>query len=326
MFGIADKNNAEKIVRVQTQLMDVLDTNNLPKEVFHLLVIGSGTIVADIDGHTCHFGGQSVLCLNERRQFHIRGGHATDVRVVSFSPEFLNVNMTPEFLRNPNYQELCDAHSFFQLSPFLTGDPDKMTFRVCDDTFRQFNAAIDQMEKNLASQPDWYWSCRARSHFIDIINILERSYHNYYLPEPSSDTLYPVRLQEDFRKMIVYINNHLNEKITLEGLYKRFYFNKNKLQAMFHRYLGETLQEYLNRRRFEEAAYYLRFTELNGDEIADRLNFSGSQSFSRFFTQICGQTPEIFRKEKVSKRKIDMQELHKIEEESRKIREAACAC
>ena len=128
-------------------------------------------------------------------------------------------------------------------------------------------------------------------------------------------------MQKDFREIIVYINNHLNEKITLDSLFKLFFFNKNKLQKMFHDYLNQSLQEYLNQRRFEEAAYYLRFTELRGDEVADRLSFSGSQSFSRFFTQICGQTPEVFRKEKVNKRKIDMRELHQIEEESREFRE-----
>ena len=321
MFGVVDKKNPGKIIQTQTRYMEVLDIDELPDDVFHLITIGSGTVVADIDGHICHLSGQSVLCLNERRRFCVRGGHATDVKTVSFSPEFLNVNMTPEFLRKPNYQVLCDIHSFFQLSPFLTENLDKMAFRVCDDTFSRFNKAIDQVEKNLTFQPDWYWSCRARSNFIDIINILERIFHNYYLPEPEDDNLYPIKLQKDFREIIVYINNHLNEKITLDSLFKLFFFNKNKLQKMFHDYLNQSLQEYLNQRRFEEAAYYLRFTELRGDEVADRLSFSGSQSFSRFFTQMCGQTPEVFRKEKVNKRKIDMRELHQIEEESRKFRE-----
>lgn len=322
MFGIADKNNPGKIVPAQTRYMEVLDTDALPDDMFHLITIGSGTVIADIDGHTCHFSGQSVLCLNERTRFQVGSGHATDVKIVSFSPEFLNVNMTPEFLRKPNYQALCDVHSFFQLSPFLADNPDKMVFRVCKDTFFRFNKAIDQVDKNLTFQPDWYWSCRARSNFIDIINILERIFHNYYLPEPEDDNLYPIKLQKDFREIIVYINNHLNEKITLDGLYKQFLFNKNKLQKMFHDYLNQSLQEYLNQRRFEEATYYLRFTELRGDEVADRLSFSGAQSFSRFFTNICGQTPEIFRKERVIKRKINMKELHQIEEESRRFRES----
>ena len=322
MFGIADKRNSNIIVPVKTCYMDVLNTDELPRDVFHLITIGSGTIVADVDDKSCHFSGQSVLCLDERRNFRVRAGHATDVKVVSFSPLFLNINMKPELLRKPNYDMLCDIHAFFQLSPFLTDDLNKMSFQICEDTFRKFNAAIDQMEKNLASQPDWYWSCRARSHFIDIINILERVFHNYYLPEPQEDSLYPVKLQTDFREIMVYINNHLNEKVTLSGLFKRFLFNKNKMQSMFHDYLDQSLQEYLNQRRFEEATYYLRFTGLNGDEIADRLSFSGSSYFSRFFVRMCGQSPEEFRRERVKKRMTDMNELHEIEVEGRQFRES----
>ena len=322
MFGVADKSNTDHIVPVKTQYMEVLDSDELPKGAFHLITIGSGTVIVEIDGHICHVSGQSVLCLDERRSFRVKAGHATDVKAVSFAPEFLNVNMIPELLRKPDYKTLCDIHSFFQLSPFLTDNPDKMAFRVCDDTFRTFNRAIDQIEKNLTHQPDWYWSCRARSHFINVIVTLELIYHNYYLPEPSDDSLYPIKLQEDFRESIIYINNHLNERITLDGLYKQFRFNKNKMQQMFHDYLNQSLQGYLDQRRFEEAAYFLRFTELRGDEIADRLSFSGSSYFSRFFTRMCGQTPETFRKEKVFKRKLDMAELHQIEEASRKIREA----
>ena len=322
MFGVRDKYHPERIIPLKTQYMEVLDSNELPEDMFHLVTIGSGTVVTEIDEHVCHISGQSILCLDERRKFRVKAGHATDIKAISFSPEFLNVNMKPELLRSTNYNTLCDIHSFFQLSPFLTENTDKIAFRICDDTFSKFTSAIDQIEKNLSYQPDWYWSCRARSYFIDIINILERTFHNYYLPELSEDNLYPVKLQKDFRGIIVYINNHLNEKITLDGLYKRFLFNKNKMQSMFHDYLSQSLQEYLNQRRFEEASYYLRFTDLTGDEIADRLSFSGSSYFSRFFARMCGQAPDEFRKEMVVRRKADMNELRQIEEEGRRFREA----
>lgn len=321
LFGVIDKKKPERIVPAQTIYMEEFNTDSLPDNVFHIITIGGGTIVVDINGYACHVIAKSVICLNERKQIRVLSGRATNIKVISFLPQFLNVNMTPDLIRNQNYQNLCDIHSFFQLSPFLTDDPDKMVFSLSDDTFSRFNQAIDQVEKNLTLQPDWYWSCRARSNFIDIINTLERLYHDYYLPEPSDDSLYPVRIQEDFREIIIFINNHLNEKITLDRLYKQFHINKNKLQQIFKKYLNQTLQEYLNRRRFEEATYYLKFTELRGDEIAERLSFSGAQAFSRFFTNICGQTPESYRREKVEKRKISMRELHQIEEKSRYFRD-----
>jgi AraC-like DNA-binding protein len=323
MVGVADRRDPSRFVPAQTKFMDVLETDELPQGMFHFITFGSGTIVAEIDDEVCHFSGRSVLCLSERRSFRIRGGHATDVKVVSFSPVFLNVNMTPEFLRKPDYHILCDAHAFFQLSPFLTDDIGKTSFQICEDTYNKFDVAIQSMAQNFACQPDWYWSCRARSHFIDAINILERIYHNYELPALSNDNAYAPKLQREFREMIVYINNHLHEKLTLSILNDMFHLNKNKLEDLFHSYLNESPKEYIDRRRLEEAMYYLRFTSMIGDEIAYRLSFSCAQSFARFFMRMSGQAPEDFRKSNVDKRKANMDELHRLEVDSRSTREVA---
>ena len=321
MVGVVDRHNPSRVIPAQIQCLDVLDTSKLPVGAFHLILMGSGSIVATIDKEPCVFNAPSVLCLNEKRELHIQSGHVTDVQVISFSPTFLNVNMTPEFLQKPDYTEMCASHSFFQLSPFLTNDMGKISFHLSEDTFALFRAAFHEMARNFTEQPDWYWSCRARSYFIDILNVVERLFHDYDLPTFSEDALYSADIQQSFREVIVYINNHLHEKITLSHLYDIFRLNKNKLEALFRECLGKTMKEYINQRRFEEASYYLCFTDLVGEEIAHRLSFTTAQYFSRFFLRMSGQTPEEFRKEKVNRRKADMEKLHRIEQESRTVRE-----
>lgn len=315
--GIVNNSNPSRIIPVETQYMDVLDEKVLPREVFNLILIGNGTIVAQIEEHECHFSGQTLICLDERKSFHLLAGFATDVKIISFLPEFLNVNMKLNLIRKAKYTELCEQHAFFQLSPFLTENIDKMSFHICMDTYKKVNLCIDRIKQNLTEQRDWYWSCRVRSYFIDIINILERLFHNYHLLETAEDTSYPSKLHTDFKKIIIYINNHLDEKITLNSLYQQFRINKNNIERMFQVYLRTTLSDYLKQRKFEDAVYYLRFTELSGEEIAERLGFSCSQNFCRFFIGISGESPEVFRKSKFEKRIADMRELQLIEENGR---------
>lgn len=318
MIGVVDKHNPARHVPVEVQSKDTLDVNCLPEGAFHFILIGEGDAVAVIDGVTCSLSARSVVCLNEQQRLTVRSGEARDVQIVSFLPTFLNISMTPAFLRSPDYADLCASHAFFQLAPFLSSSVEKACFSLSEDTFARFANAVQAMAHNLSEQPDWYWSCRARSYFIDIVNELERRFCETL---PSLGALPGGELQEEFRAVVEYINNHLHEKLTMARLYEAFRLNKNKLEKLFRVYLGVSVKEYIDRRRFEEATYYLRFTNLLGEEIAHRLSFTSAQYFSRFFVRMSGQTPEAFRREKVAQRKADMQALRQIEQQGRTVRE-----
>ena len=320
MIGVIDKFDPTRCVPLAVTYMPVFQPDLLPPQAFHLIAIGGGSPVLEVDGVSCPLTPRSVLCLHDQNRIELQSGHATEVWTVSFSPVFLNVNMTPAFLRSPQYHNLCDAHAFFQLSPFLAEDNDKRHFTFDPETFARILASIGAIEQNVTEQPDWYWSCRARSYLIDILTALERTFNDYYLPL-FANSLNVARIQQEFREVLMYINNHLQEKLTMQQIYTALRINRNRLTAMFRENLGETFKEYVDRRRFEEASYYLRFTNLKGEEIAHRLGFATGQYFSRFFTRMAGQPPEDFRREKVTRRKLDMAELHRIEQTSRGVRE-----
>lgn len=85
--------------------------------------------------------------------------------------------------------------------------------------------------------------------------------------------------------------------------------NKNQIENLFKEYLNTTFYDYLMNRRYEEATYYLRFTELDGEQIASRIGLSSSQNFCKFFKKMSGTTPNTFRKETVKRRKSDAELL-----------------
>ena len=304
--GTVCQSDNQRSVLIETQSLQRLDVSQLAREVFSLIILKSGSITVKIDQVDCYFEGPAVICLDERKQFEILSNGSIGVDLINFDPRFLNINMEISTIRSSDYECLCQQHVFFQLSPFVSEDINRIGFRLNSDTMEKIERSFFFLTRNLQEQKDWYWSCRARSYFIDIINILERIFHNYYIEEETVGTCLQASISKEFKSMLVYINNHLDDKLTLDSLYKKFRINKNQIENLFKEYLDTTFYTYLRNRRYEEAAYYLRFTELDGEQIAGRIGLSSSQNFCKFFRAVSGQSPNKFRKEMTSSRKKAM--------------------
>lgn len=305
-IGTINKSDVSKTVLIETHYLDRFDSNYLSSDCFSIIIIKSGSITARINNTDCHIAAPSVLCLDEIKTIKILSNSSCDVRIIKFDPKFLNTNMLISTIRSSHYENLCQQYAFFQLSPFLTDDISKICIRLNKDALDKIEYSFDNLTKNLEEQKDWYWSCRARSYFIDIINILERLYHNFYIEEPYEICVKTV-ISSEFKMLITYINTHLNQKQTLGSLYTLFRINKNQIESLFREFLNTTFYEYLKNRRYEEATYYLRFTELDGEQIAERIGLSSSQNFCKFFKQMSGTTPNKFRKDMIAKRKNDVE-------------------
>ena len=303
-IGTTNKLDVNRTVLVETHYLDRFDPKYLSNDCFSLIIIKNGSITARIKNTDCHIPAPAVLCLDEIKTVKILSNSSSDVRIIKFDPQFLNVNMRISTIRSSHYENLCQQHAFFQLSPFLTEDVSKICIRLSKDALEKVEHSFDNLTKNLEEQKDWYWSCRARSYFIDIINILERIYHNFYIEEPY-DACVKVAISSEFKMLLTYINTHLDEKQTLNSLYSMFRINKNHIENLFKEFLNTTFYDYLKNLRYEEATYYLRFTELDGEQIASRIGLSSSQNFCKFFKQMSGTTPNNFRKEMIAKRKND---------------------
>lgn len=302
--GTIDHQDPNRTVLIETHYLEKLDLSYLCQECFCMIILKSGSITAKIQNTYCFFQAPAVICLDELKTIELLSNSSSEVKIINFDPRFLNINMQIDTIRSSNYNHLCQQHLFFQLSPFITENINKISFRLSEDTMHKIDTSFNYLTRNLIEQKDWYWSCRARSYFIDIVNVLERIYHNYFIEEPY-DACVKATISSEFKVLIAYINNHLEEKHTLDSLYKRFRINKNQIEDLFKEFLDTTFYEYLKMRRFEEASYYLRFTELDGEQIATRIGLSSSQNFCKFFRAMSGKSPNKFRKEMVGKRKND---------------------
>ncbi len=97
-------------------------------------------------------------------------------------------------------------------------------------------------------------------------------------------------------KVLVYIEEHLDEELPLEKMAKiasisPFYFHR-----LFHAYMGETLAEYVKRLRLQRAKERLQYSDSPITEIALDLGYENPSAFTKVFQQILGQSPRQYRK------------------------------
>lgn len=102
-------------------------------------------------------------------------------------------------------------------------------------------------------------------------------------------------------RVINYINDNLDENLTLDLLSEIAAFSKYHFHRIFKAMVGETLNEFISRIRLEKSAVLLRGNPRHSiTQIAFDCGFSSPSAFSRAFKKHFGITPSDFRKEKHS--------------------------
>lgn len=115
--------------------------------------------------------------------------------------------------------------------------------------------------------------------------------------------------RETIQESIDYIENNLKEKILLEDLAKIAFLSKFHYHRIFHEIIGETVMDYIRKRRLTEAAKELVESDEKIIDIALKYQFSSQESFTRAFKKMFDISPGEFRRRQVSVllyRKIDI--------------------
>ena len=95
-----------------------------------------------------------------------------------------------------------------------------------------------------------------------------------------------------------YINAHLCEELSIGTIADAVFLNPNYLSGLFVKETGETLHSFIIRRRIEDAAFMVRYTEEPFAEIASFYRFCSQSHFTQCFREILGTTPGRYRNSK----------------------------
>lgn len=101
----------------------------------------------------------------------------------------------------------------------------------------------------------------------------------------------PFGVPPGVRKALMYIQHHFRQPMTLEDAADQAHLSSNYFSELFHKSVGCTFQQYLQRLRLEFAHALLQSSELPVTEVAYSAGFNTLTHFSRVFRQMYGQAP-----------------------------------
>lgn len=301
---VGRKYNEGKVAFVECVKNGSLDNINIKGKCFLLIILTKGKLEFKVDVEKITANAPSFLCFDESENPVLISKSKAHYTCVYFHPKFLNINMTFELLRSSKYGDIATTHDMFMLKPFI----DKAyVIPIAETQVEKIEQSADYMLEELTEQRDWYWSCRGRSYFMEIIIALERMYGliGYGLTHQKSDNA-PIIKNPKLRDAVLYIESHYGNSITLSDISANAGINHTTLTALMKEELGCTAIEYLMQYRVTIAKKQLAFTDVPIKDISNMVGLKTVQHFNRIFKQITGTTPAEFRKSSVQKRKEEL--------------------
>ena len=296
--------NRGKIAFVECVKNGPLENIEIKNKCFLLILLTSGKLEFSVGENTVSASAPSFICFDETEDPVLLKNTAAKYICIYFHPKYLNVNMCFGLLRSKSYGDIASVHDMFMLKPFI----DKVyVIPIRQTGAEKIEASAEYMQKELSEQRDWYWSCRGRCYFLEIIIALERMYGLMgYMVDGSSADSAPAVESPLLREAILYIESHYGENLTLSDISLGAGLNRTTLTYLMKKELGCTVMEYLMNHRISVAKKQLAFTEVPIKDITVMVGFKTVQHFGRVFKTKTDMTPAEFRKNAVERRKREI--------------------
>ena len=260
---------------------------SLDNERFNIILLKSGNLSLKIDGKLCVVGGQSVVCLSKPTRYEIQYADISDAVLFSFAPKYVNFHLNWKTILALNYKDIHKELFYPKFSIFLNHHENYVgAFGLDNDTFVKMVEHLDAIKHQIDKQPDQIWSCRSRLYMRRILRALENA-----RPKPPSKSQKPLMVLQ----AMCYIENHINEKLTIEILCKELATNRTTLNYLFKKSENMPVGKYIEKQRLDLACKILGDGRLSVSEIAEKVGFQRHSNFIEFFTKKVGISPNKYR-------------------------------
>ena len=248
---VGRKYNEGKVAKIECVRNDRLQNIDIKDKCFLLIILNAGKLEFKVENERLYAAAPAFICFDETADPVLISKQKAQYTCIYFHPEFLNVNMSFEMLRKKDYGDIASTHDLFLLKPFT----DKAyVVPIAETQLEKIVQAAGYMQEELQNQRDWYWSCRGRSYFMEIIIALERMYGliGYGVTHQKSDNT-PIIKNAKLRDAVLYIESRFDESVTLPDIAKAAGMNHTTLTALMKEELGLTAIEYLMKYRITVA-------------------------------------------------------------------------
>ena len=98
-------------------------------------------------------------------------------------------------------------------------------------------------------------------------------------------------------EILLYIDGHLGENLTLESISQKFYISAYHLSHLFKKHMGMSCVECVHWRRIERAKELYRTGSCDKREAPYAVGFSDAKYFNQVFRKITGMSPSEYLSE-----------------------------
>ncbi len=129
----------------------------------------------------------------------------------------------------------------------------------------------------------------------ELINIIQRYYEQWGQGTEVCEGQISDQEKKVIRDIKFYLKRNYAQNVSLKTLSEEFHLNAVYISQMFKKETGESLTEYVLKIRMIKAAGLLRDTDLQIQEIADKVGYSTPKQFSAAFRRYHGVIPSEYR-------------------------------
>lgn len=97
-------------------------------------------------------------------------------------------------------------------------------------------------------------------------------------------------------QMMSWLNDHIQEEITLERMAEEFHMNSKYISQMFKERTGVNYHTYLTQIRINKAKQYLKSSDMSVVEVSHLVGYGDYRTFTRKFKMMTGELPSQYRR------------------------------
>ncbi len=102
---------------------------------------------------------------------------------------------------------------------------------------------------------------------------------------------------ESLEKAVNYIENHLTDEIDLSIIAKEAGYSLYHFHRIFKGIIGDSMKDYITKRRVTEAAKDLASSNQSIIDIAIKYGYSSREAFTRAFERVYGRNPSVVKRD-----------------------------
>lgn len=207
---------------------------------------------------------------------------------------YYNILLMPAFL-SETLINTVDAFALLALTAFsdfqdVISNPPPV-FKFTGRDMLEVEDLAERMEREFTRKEAGY-----RTILYGYMTVLfTKIFRKMSLPVENSDVLVG---REIAPEILDYIEQHCCERITLAELAQKSFYNPSYFSRIFKEYSGQSLTDYIHKKRIEHAVELLSTTDEPVEQIGMLVGYNDKKQFYRQFRQYTGETPGAVRKDR----------------------------